>query len=190
MTEGSIETVLNLICRYIEEVGFHLPLDNMVMTATTLVEKYGREEETGKKFDETILKFTEVALQQLERTQAHDLHERKAGVIMGILLSAMHRNADRNHKFAVNCVAATSVAVTVLWAWSYLGTEVAIAAAVSVTSFTLFEYLNLTPGREFGFNEVNLALTRAILNVDNGIGSMFREGIGYAKEANGIREYC
>lgn len=192
LTEKSIESVLNFICQYIQKFGFRdsadgtVSIDHMVSTATILVEKYGREEETDKKFDQTIIKFTGVALRQLEQSQPNDLRERKAGLIMGILLAAMHRNLDRNHKIVVNCVAATSVAVTALWAWSYLRSELAVAAAVAVTAFTLFEYLNLSPARKFGVNEVNLVVSRLTLNDDNGLGFWFEKGIQYAKQVNNM----
>lgn len=192
LKEESIECVLKFVCRYLEEadlresLGSMVSFEHMVSTATILVEKYGREEETDKKLHQTIMNFIEVALEELEQRQPNDLHERKAGIIMGILLAAMHRHADRNHKIVVNCVAATSMAVTTLWAWSYLRPEMAVAAAVAVTAFTLFEYLNLAPSRKFEVNEVNLALNWATINPDNGLGFWFKDGIQYAKLANGM----
>jgi len=180
LTEDSIVSMLNLICKSVQKCDYH-EARNRIVTATTLVEKYGREQEKGKSFDDTILKFTEVALQQLPD------HEREAGVVMGVLLAAMHRNADRSHKIVVNSVAATSVAVTCLWAWSYLGKPAAVAAAVAVTAFSLFEYFNLAPKRHFDVDEMELAVIHAVLNTNNGIDSGFQVGFDFSKKANRIK---
>jgi len=198
--EAKIIKALNDFCATLSSnLQSSKALASAVTNTTNLLDKFGQDNLMAMKNNPLINKTdinvvkairsgTKVVQEQLR--QGHPL---EAGLVTGILLSVVHRHEDKANKQNTNAMALAAGCLTSLWAWSYSkasSTSINALAAVAITSYALFEYINLTLTEKTEVSQMELDMMKAIIDLDQDDllkkeeAQVFKNGISFAQQAN------
>jgi hypothetical protein len=163
-----------------------------IQTAAELIERYGNQELQARRKDHSLpaseRTFTK-AIEKFTSLIMEDLHRRRttsAGILAGTLVAAVYAHAERKDRNVRKAVALTSLLVTGLWAWSFVGQRVALSAAIAVSAFSLFEYFNLAPQRRLEAHELETSFLYAAMDSQSPFDRPFLDGLHFALRVNHI----